>query len=98
MAILKTPVYIKLKKDQYSRTAPKVIGATSVKPADFNDNIVIRIDVEIDESAFEPIFETNSVIVVGGKNTSSDPKKKVTVKPESIVAGLQEIDNAMKTI
>lgn len=100
MAVLKTPVYITLSKASYE-TKPKVVTASSIKPSGNTQNsaprVVLKVDIEIDDSLFDPVIDTNTVIAVGGKSTAKQ-QKKVEVEPENVIAGLREINKTMKKI
>lgn len=100
MAILKTPVYITLSKASYE-SKPKVVGASSTKPSTSANvtvpRVVLKVEVEVDDSLFDPIIDTNAVISVGGKPTAKQ-QTRVSVEPENVIAGLREINKSMKKI
>jgi hypothetical protein len=100
MAILKTPVYITLTKNSYD-SKPKVLKASGTKPTSTNNgttspSIVLKIDLELDDSLFDVVTDTKATLAVGAKN----PMKatRLEVNPESVIAGLKDIGNAMKKI
>jgi len=86
--VWKTPLYIRIDKDPDSHR-PRIGLASSMPMAHVpNTIVVLKLDLELDETIFTPAFDTNTTVSITREN----------VDVSSVVAGLKQIDKDVKGI
>lgn len=87
MGIFKAPLYIRLDKDGNGGIFIGAAGG-SVPGHISNTLVVLKVDLEIDESLFNPAFDTQTVISV----------LRPMMDVSTVVAGLRSIEKRAKEL